>query len=363
VPRQIGTGGMDDPDSWDLTINPRGRDKDEEEKIHVLTRGTGTTLGFSMSWLESDGTDEEQTDGQATTESIRLLERFAREKRPFVLGTGFFRPHTPYVAPKRWFDLYPKKSISLASGPKNDLDDIPTSALTIAPSNYELREGDLKDCKRAYFAAISFVDSQVGRLLDALDRLGLAQNTTVVFVSDHGYLLGEHGQWQKQMLFEESNRVPLIFAGAGITGRGASPRIVELLDIYPTLVDLCGLPQPKHKLEGASLVPLLKNPNALRDRPAYSQVQRGTDQTPAGPLFMGRSVRTDRWRYTEWDDGRLGRELYDHEHDPHEYRNLADDPAHANVVSEMSRLLKKSAPREKDERTAATRPAQFLTEQ
>jgi iduronate 2-sulfatase len=341
VPRQIGSGGMDDPDSWDLAINPRGRDKDEEEQLHLLTRGTGTTLGFSMSWLDSDGADEEQTDGQATTESIRLLERFAREKRPFFLGTGFFRPHTPFVATKKWFDLYPKETITLAGGPKNDLDDIPQMALTIKPSNYGMQESDLKDCKRAYFAAISFVDSQVGRLLDVLDRLGLAENTVVVFVSDHGYLLGEHGQWQKQLLFEESNRVPLIFAGPGVAGRGASPRIVELLDIYPTLVELCSLPQPKHKLEGVSLAPLLKDPNAQRDRPAYSQVQRGTDQSPARPPVMGRSVRTDRWRYSEWDDGRLGRELYDHDHDPHEYKNLADDPDKAQVVSEMNRILKK----------------------
>lgn len=350
VPRQIGSGGMDDPDSWDLAINPRGRDKEEEEKIHLLTRGTGATLGFSMSWLDSEGNDNEQTDGQATTESIRLLERFAREKRPFFLGTGFFRPHTPFVAPKKWFDLYPKETIVLANGPKNDLDDIPKIALTIKPPNYGMAETDLKDCKRAYFAAISFVDSQVGLLLDAIDRLDLAKNTVVVFVSDHGYLLGEHGQWQKQLLFEESNRVPLIFAGAGVTGRGASPRVVEMLDIYPTLVELCGLPGPKHKLEGDSLVPLLKDPNAKRHRPAYSQVQRGTDQTPAGPPVMGRSVRTERWRYSEWDDGRLGRELYDHDHDPHEYRNLADDPAKAQVVSEMKGLLKKALRRGSDER-------------
>jgi uncharacterized sulfatase len=197
----------------------------------------------------------------------------------------------------------------------------------------------LKDCRRAYFASVSFVDSQVGRLLDALDRLGLAENTVVVFVSDHGFLLGEHGQWQKQMLFEESNRVPLVFAGPGVNGRGASPRVVELLDIYPTLVELCGLPKPKHRLEGKSLKPLLDEPQAAWDRPAYSQVQRGTDQTPGHPPIMGRSVRTDRWRYTEWSDGPEGIELYDHTNDPREYRNLANESAHADQVAEMKRLL------------------------
>ena len=341
VPRQIGSGGMDDPDTWDLAINPRGRDKDEEDKIHVLTRGTGTTLGFSMSWLDMDSRDEDQTDGHGTTESIRLLERFAREKRPFFLGMGYYRPHVPFVAPKKWFDLYPKGSIKLVKGPTDDRDDIPEVALTIRPPNYGISESDLKDCVRAYYASISFVDSEVGRLLASLERLGLAENTVVVFVSDHGFALGEHGQWQKQLLFEEANRVPLIIAGPGVSGRGASPRTVELLDIFPTLVELCGLPKPKHKLEGKSLAPLLAKPDAPWNRPAYSQVQRGTDQSPARPIAMGRSVRTERWRYTEWDGGKQGSELYDHESDPHEYQNLAKDSSYADVVAEMKQLLNK----------------------
>jgi uncharacterized sulfatase len=341
VPRQIGSGGLDDPDSWDLAINPRGRDKDEESTIHVLTRGTGTTLGFSMSWLDQDGTDEDQTDGQAATESIRLLERFAKEKRPFFLGCGFYRPHTPYVAPKKWFELYPEDSITLPAFNQAEVEALPKPALTIRPLNYGMSESDLKDCKRAYFASISFMDAQVGRLLDALDRLGLAENTLVVFVSDHGYLLGEHGQWQKQMLFDESNRVPLIFAGPGVKGRGASPRTVELLDIYPTIVELCGLPQPKHKLEGNSLVQLLVDPNATHDRPAYSQVQRGTDQNPPAPPLMGHSVRTERWRYTEWDNGNAGIELYDHENDPHELKNLATEKEYAETRAKLKKLLTK----------------------
>jgi uncharacterized sulfatase len=341
VPRQIGSGGMDDPDSWDLAINPRGRDKDEESDIHVLTRGTGTTLGFSMSWLDQAGTDEEQTDGQGATESIKLLERFARERRPFFLGCGFFRPHTPYVAPKKWFELYPKNSITLPTFDKAAVEALPKPALHVMPLNYGLADSDLKDCKRGYLASISFMDAQVGRLLDALERTGLAENTVVVFVSDHGYLLGEHGQWQKQMLFDESNRVPLIFAGPGVKGRGASPRTVELLDIYPTLVELCGMPKPKHKLEGKSLAPLLADPESKWDRPAYSQVQRGTDQKDGHAPLMGHSVRTERWRYTEWDGGKAGVELYDHENDPQELKNLAGDWRNAGTLAEMKSLLKK----------------------
>lgn len=341
VPRQIGSGGMDDPDSWDLAINPRGRDKDEEDKIHLLTRGTGTTLGFSMSWLDMDSRDEDQTDGQGTTEAIRLLERFAKEKRSFFLGMGYFRPHVPFVAPKKWYEMYPKEGITLVRGPQDDLTDIPEVALTIKPSNYGLSDSDLKDCKRGYFAAISFVDSQVGRLLDAIDRVGLAENTVVVFVSDHGYTLGEHGQWQKMLLFDESNRVPLIFAGPGIAGRGTSPRTVEMLDIYPTLVELCGLPKPQHKLEGKSLSPLLADPQAERNRPAYSQVMRKVGKGPDANQIMGYGVRTERWRYNEWDGGKLGSELYDHANDPHEYKNLAKDSGQAKVVAEMKQLLTK----------------------
>jgi len=176
------------------------------------------------------------------------------------------------------------------------------------------------------------VDAQIGRVLDALDRLGLSENTIIVFWSDHGYHLGEHGLWFKQSCFEESTRVPMIIAAPGTKAAGkASPRTVELLDLYPTLADLAGL-KPPSNLEGVSLRPLLDNPAAGWARPAFSQVQRGN--------FPGHSVRTDRWRYTEWDFGAKGWELYDHNTDPQELHNLADDPQHAAVVKEMKALLK-----------------------
>jgi uncharacterized sulfatase len=177
------------------------------------------------------------------------------------------------------------------------------------------------------------MDAQVGRLLDALDRLKLAERTIVVLWGDHGYLLGEHGQWMKQSLFEESARVPLLIAAPGAKGNGkACPRIVETVDIYPTLTDLAGVSAPAD-LAGVSLRPLLDDPTKAWDRPAYTQVQRNG--------FPGRSVRTERWRYTEWDHGRRGRELYDHQSDPREFKNLADDPQFAQVVREMHGLIAK----------------------
>ena len=330
VPGQIGTSGLDDPRSWDQVINPRGRDKDEENKLTNYTPGRG--LGSAMAFLAADGTDEEQTDGKSATEAIRLLE--AHQGEPFFLGVGFYRPHTPYVAPKQYFDMYPLESIKLPSNPSDDHDDIPEPAAQIRPLNYGLTDEQCRECTRAYFASISFMDAQVGRLLDALDRLQLADKTIVVLWGDHGYLLGQHGQWMKQSLFEESARVPLIIAAPAAKGDGkACPRVVETIDIYPTLADLAGIARP-NDLAGASLRPLLDDPDAKWDRPAFTQVQRKD--------FPGRSVRTERWRYTEWHGGRKGVELYDHDNDPREFKNLAQDLQHAAVVAELRGLIRKT---------------------
>jgi iduronate 2-sulfatase len=339
VPREIGTSGMDDPISWNQVINPLGRDKIEESKLHILTKGTGTTtIGFAMAWLEMEGTDEEQTDGKTVTETIKLLEQMAKEEKPFFIGMGFFRPHTPYVATKKWFDLHPKEEIKLPALPKDDLEDIPDISLHIRPLNYGLSESDLRDCVRGYRASISCLDQQVGQVLDALERLKLADNTIVVFFSDHGYMLGQHGQWQKQMLFDESVRVPLIIYAPGAKGNGKSCATpVELLDVYPTLRELCNLPNPTQRLEGRSLVPLLKNPKGQGSEAIFSQVTR---EQGKGKMIMGYSVRTARWRYTEWGmDGKHGVELYDHEADPQEFKNVANKPEQGKVVVEMQKLL------------------------
>ena len=192
-----------------------------------------------------------------------------------------------------------------------------------------------REAKQAYYATISFVDTQVGRLLDALDRLELTKKTIVVFWSDHGYHQGEHGLWMKQSLFEESARVPLIISAPGLTAGKASPRTVELVDVYPTLAELAGLTLPAG-LHGTSLKPLLANPQAAWTEPAYTQVWRGT--------FPGHSVRTERWRYTEWANGKQGVELYDHQNDPHELNNLAEDPQRIATVAEMKALVLKNWP-------------------
>jgi uncharacterized sulfatase len=206
-----------------------------------------------------------------------------------------------------------------------------------------MTEREQRELIAAYYACTSFMDAQVAVLLDALDRLKLWDNTIVVFIGDHGYHLGEHGGlWHKLSLFEESARVPMIIYAPGMKAGGRPcARLVELVDLYPTLVSLCGLPA-RSELDGIDLGALLDDPSRTSKLGAYTVVSRTIDPSlnQAQMMdFLGRSVRTDRWRYTEWDDSKRGAELYDHESDPRELHNLARDPRHADTVGELRQLL------------------------
>jgi uncharacterized sulfatase len=332
VPAQIGTDGLDDKPSWQQVINPRGRDKDVEDQIFSLQKGQ---FGGTLSWLAVDHLDEEQTDGKIATAAVEMLEK--RKDKPFFLAVGFFRPHTPYVSPKKYFALYPPEKAGLPLREAGDRDDIPAPAITVRPPNYGISEDLQREARQAYFASITFMDAQVGRVLDAVDRLGLDKNTVIVFCSDHGYHLGEHGLWQKQSVFEESARVPLIIAAPGMKHAGQSTRgLAELVDVYPTLVELCGF-KDQPNLDGDSLVPLLDDPKSAGQKTAITQVRRGGGKN--NPAFHGYSVRTDRYRYTLWAGGEKGEELYDHEKDPHEFTNLAGKKEFAETVAEMKKLL------------------------
>ena len=349
VPAQIGTDGFDDAPSWQRTINPSGRDKDEEKSIRNYTPKIG--LGAALAWHATAGDGTDHTDGKIATEVIALLEKHAAQPdQPFFIGCGFFRPHVPCVASQKFFDLHPVEKFSLPNEPQEHLAKIPAVSPLVKPPNYGVPEAELRQFTRAYYASVSQMDAQVGRVIAALDRLQLADRTVIVFLSDHGWLLGEHGgQWQKRSLFEESARVPLVIVLPGNKSNGqSSPRPVELVDLHPTLAELCGLTPPV-KLEGKSLKPLLTNPQAAWDKPAFTQVTRNAETSlaisvdPKKKSLMGRSVRTDRWCYIEWDEGRAGRELYDAQADPKQYRNLAEDPGQAATVAAMKKLLERSS--------------------
>jgi iduronate 2-sulfatase len=348
VPNGIGTNGLDDPPSWNTVLNPKGRDVTDEPLITNPT--PEKPISAALSWLAADGTDAEQTDGMIARESAQRLASLSKQKRPFFLATGFFSPHTPFVAPKAYFKTHPLNQIHLPKFPLTSRNDIPTAAL---PHNcftpgYALPETTLREALQAYHASVAFVDAQLGLLLDALDQNHLWPTTTVVLWSDHGYHLGEHGLWQKRTLFDESARAPLLIAAPQIPAsqRGKTcQRIVEFIDLFPTLCHLTGLTPPPD-LEGTSLHPLLKNPEAPWTRPAFTQILRlaRTPETltttlPDLPQVMGRAITTDRFRYIEWNGGDQGRELYDHQTDPHEHTNLATDPAHTQNIHHLRSLF------------------------
>ena len=328
VPKNIGTSGHDDPFSWNYTINPRGRDVDDEDLIFSLRPGS---FGGTLSWLAADGTDEEQTDGIAATDAIRLLKKHATKKDPFFMAVGLFRPHTPFVAPKKYFDLYPLDKIKLPAVPDAHLDALPAPArrsITRKKDQLNLAPELARKAIQAYYASITFADAQLGRILAALDETGLSKNTIVLFTSDHGYHMREHGHWQKTTLFENATHVPLIIAGPGIKARGATTTPAEMVDFYPTLAELCGLKPPAY-LSGRSLVPALRNPKAQVRESAFTQYDSGY------------SIKTLRYRYSEWgEDGEAGAELYDHQTDPNELKNLATDPRQKQRVQQLSRHLR-----------------------
>ncbi len=311
---------MNDAASWDFYED--GPSEDPEEKAAIESRyGTGDGGGDgrpASHVLTSDGA--KTRDGRNLRTILRLMEEKAAAEKPFFLAAGFHKPHLPWTAPKKFFDLYPPGS--LAPAPEPALRDVPPIALQTELSGFaqpESREAAI----RGYFACISFTDSHVGMLLDQLDRLDLWKNTLIVLVGDNGFHLGDHGGlWAKLSAFDASTRVPLIIAGAGVPAGKSFTTPVELLDIYPTLAELAHTAPPAG-LEGQSLVAMMTGRPAVARRPAVSMVfhydvARRTD-------VLSRTVIAETWRYTEWDGGRAGRELYLRTEDPGEYHNRSGE--------------------------------------
>ena len=329
-PSAIGTSGNDDIYSWDQTINPYGRDKIEEYKINTLKP---RRYGGTLSWLAADGKDDEQTDGIAATEAIKKLDNFAKRETPFFLAVGFYRPHTPFVAPKKYFDLYDQEKIEIPQVSSEYLETLPLPAvksIRAKKNQIDLNKELAQEIKEAYYATISFVDAQVGRILDQLEALGLDKNTIIVFTSDHGYHMGEHGHWQKQTLFENSTRIPLIISAPNSENKGQkSMSPVELIDLYPTLMSLTNINTPKHVV-GKSLEPIMNNVNASVRGSALTRWRNGY------------SIKTKRYRLTKWgSNGELGYELYDHKNDKYELINLANNKDYNEVMDSLKLVIDK----------------------
>lgn len=329
-------GGMDDTEAWTEGGEQRNF---TGAKRPPSNADSAERIARSDRIVVLDGNGETNEDYRMATRAIEFLEKY--KDQPFFLAIGAAKPHSPPAAPQKFFDLYDANKIPLPV----DFSPQPVAPpgfpeISIAKRNTDLFIGreaspaEAREMIRAYYASVSFMDEQVGRVLDAVDRLKLSEKTIIVFFGDHGYHLGEKGKWSKAYsLFEIATRVPLIIAGPKIKA-GVSPRTVQLLDLYPTLVELCGLPQPYQKparLEGNSLTSLLRNPTANWNHPALSVVRYQNK--------LGKSVRTERWHYVSWEDGTAGEMLIDHGSDPLELKNLAADPAYAGTVRQMKQLL------------------------
>lgn len=294
-----------------------------------------------------DVPDEAYFDGRVAAAAIRALRECHERGRPFFLGVGFWKPHTPFNAPKRYWDMYRREDIPAIPNPAPPKD-APAVAMMNANDGRPRVSEDIPEVRHGYYAATSYLDAQLGKVLDEAERLGLMENTVIVFWSDHGFHLGEQGLWGKTSNFENSARVPLIVVTPQAKRAGAkAPGPVELLDLYPTLVELCGLP-PVAGLEGVSLRAVLDDPTARAKSAAYTQAPRPPKIQGGQSDTMGYSMRNERFRYTEWrawDSGRVtDRELYDHHSDPAETVNRAGDVHLAEVVRELAARLARQFP-------------------
>lgn len=350
-----GHGNRDDKFSWSRTETypsaPRyGPEGDAHiKRLLAEAKAKGVDLKDNrfrprgLAWEAPDVADNELADGMIAENAIHLMREL--KDQPFFLAVGFLNPHLPFVAPKKYWNLYDPATVELADNPY-----APKGAPEFAMTTWgELRkyydipaEGPLTDAQarkmiHGYFASISYVDAQVGRMLDELDRLGLTQKTIVVFWGDHGWKLGEHGGWCKHTNFELDTHAPMIVSSPGQKTAGRPTNaLVEFVDIYPTLCDLAGLPIPD-VLEGLSTAPLLDNPDLPWKTAAFSQYPRSV----SGQTLMGYSMRTDRYRFTRWEqqgdpEKVVAVEVYDHEEDPDENVNLAADPANAELVEGLT---------------------------
>jgi arylsulfatase A-like enzyme len=357
---ETGMGSEDDPKSWSVPLvypkTPVWGPVQEKDRLARVAeaKAKGTVFAHSKdvprgeTWDAPDVPDDDLQDGEIAATAVTRLKEYAKTPdKPFFLAVGFLKPHLPFVAPKRYWDLYDPAKLPLPENtrppkdaPANTLNAGIVSNYHAFPPPAHIDDAFRRKYLHAYLACVSYADACAGRVLAALDELKLADNTVIVVIGDHGYHMGEMGSWgHKHSNYEIATRAPLLIAAPGRKGNGqGTTSLAEFLDIYPTLAELAGLPKPKHA-EGVSLVPVLDDPKkSVRDS-AVSEMQRGQR--------LGRAIRTDRFRYVEWTDpaGKVvGRELYDHRTDPDETKNIATATDQTKTIESLSGELAKIAP-------------------
>ncbi|GMQ30588.1 sulfatase [Algoriphagus confluentis] len=326
-----GSDGTDDPDSWTERFNSQGPEWRSEGLAELVQNNPDGSIerkgGNVMTLVQSLGGDLAQSDGKTAEKTIELIQK--HKNKPFFLAVGLVRPHVPFVAPKEYFEPYPWEKIVPPPVVAGDWEDIPEKGINyITTQNGEMTYSQKQKAIAAYYASVSFMDAQVGKILAALKQEGLEENTIVIFTSDHGFHLGEHDFWMKVSLKEESVKVPLIIRAPGIAS-GRSLAFAELVDLYPTLLAFSELESPQ-QLQGKSLLPILQGKKeAVRDF-AFSVTQ-------GGDTYL---IRTDRWAYIQYGkEGENGLELFDMYQDPGQFTNLASLDSFQAVVKEMQRLL------------------------
>ena len=332
-----------DPASWSvpavLHYNSHGKDKP------VVNGAPPPNLASGRGGLECrDVPDEAYFDGRVAAAAVAALREASQRKGPFFLAVGFWKPHTPFNAPKKYWDLYGRARVPVPARVIPPLD-VPEIALTKDRYRDGAASAYLRELHHGHLAAISYLDAQVGKVLTELDALGLREDTVVVFWSDHGLHLGEHGLTRKTTVFELDAAVPLIISAPGFPAGRRTRSLVELLDIFPTLVELCGFDGPSG-LEGVSLVPVLSDPHVGVKTVALTQTPRPNYLRGRQPEIMGYSIRAGDYRYTEWRDFKTGeiraRELYDHRDDPGETKNVAADKDRGPTIRRFSGLLREA---------------------
>ncbi|MCX6309243.1 MAG: sulfatase [Bacteroidia bacterium] len=321
-----GSNENNDPKAWDENYM--------YEPTALGETGEGRNMtGGALKWCEwkaANGTDEDLQDGQSARTAVAFIKK--PKDKPFFLALGLHKPHDPFIAPKKYFDMYP---LAICNPPVLPEGWKPPFKHTLPNETAifnRFTDQDKREFLRSYYACVSFMDAQVGKVLKALEESGQMEHTLIVFFGDNGYHLGEHNWWNKVTLFQKGTNPPFIIAGQSVGKKGVrSNSMFEYIDIYPTLADIFKLKNTPSSLEGKSFKKMLKNPSKSFRSSVSAVVNRGE--------MLGRMVKNEKWRYVEWDHAKMGVELYNQQNDPIEYNNLANDPAYKEVIKEMKKRL------------------------